>query len=248
MAQMRDICLSVEQVYNPGVRIILLTDGLVYAGMFDKSETDKLIAYREASRNIRNELGIQEKVSLLDMAWVTDRDPNLTHAQGYIKHMLLLLEQSNDVVQQSLRSLRHGMLYNVDSQGYQFDGYASFLSLPEEQLPDDLHERISSAAINYASFLLAMQQRSVLPRAFPNAIRGTVHPKDAPQLPLHLVDRNSVTFPYNGVPVVSKSRLTLRGNIRRATRIMRFYDLLHYPEAKAIHQGGDNTPFYYEIA
>ncbi len=92
-----------------------------------------------------------------------------------------------------------------------------------------------------------MKSLRIVERAFPDAQRTTVHPKKAPQIPLHLVNKNSAVLPYNGVPIVSERRLGATGSIRRSTRIVRFSETLEFPDTIAIHRGSISEPFYYSV-
>jgi hypothetical protein len=146
---------------------------------------------------------------------------------------------------QGMRSLQRGMLLNIPAPEQDFDAYASLIAQPFDQLPRDLQDRTRNIAIEYSSFLLAMRKLNLVQRNFPDALRATVHPKNAPQVPLHLVNKHSVTFPYNGVPVVSEGKFAKTKSFGKSTRIMRFYQVLEIPDARAIYCPQSDEPFYY---
>lgn len=248
MAQLREIIRSVEKIYPPGLHFTLLTDGQVYAKMFANGELDKIKAYRESCKVVRDELGLADDVRILDMGVVVMNEPKFFSIQRDIRTVLSRLQREDPRVTERMRSLRWGMLVNVPSLGYHYNDFKRFLTLPEKELPKDLLDRIREASLDYASFALTMSFLNCLERQFPGDLRGTVHPKDWAELPIHLVDRKSVVFPYNGVPVVSEQRLSSTGSLRRSARIVRYCDVLQYPEAQAVFLHGGDHPFYYLIS
>jgi hypothetical protein len=201
--QLRNICASVEAVYNPGIKIHLLTDGLVYADFFGGGKRGQIEQYRINCERIRDHLGLLGKVNIIDMEWLVQNYSHFFQVQKEIKSTLQKAERTNGQMHEAMRSLQRGMFLNIPIPEYDYDDYADLISRPYEEIPDWLQERTYQTAIDYASFLLTMRKVGVLTQTFPEAIRATVHPKNAPQLPIHLVNKHSVTFPYNGVPVVS---------------------------------------------
>ena len=242
MAQMRDIVVSVKNTYPPGVHLTVLTDGLVYADIFANGEKDKITQYRKNCAKIRDDFGLEGKVKIIDMMDLVAQEDRFLTVQKQIRN---ILGRNNANVQGSLAALRRGMLLNIAVPEYSFDEYGSIVNLPEESLPMDILQRATDASFDYASFLLAMQRLDVIQKAFPNALRATVHPKDAPQLPIHLVNKSSAIFPYNGVPLVSERKLQSTGSLRKSTRIVRFYEVLRHPDSKAVYAYGETEPFYY---
>ncbi len=247
MAQLRDIVESVREVYPPGLRITILTDGIVYADIFANGELDEIEKYRQNCIQAAEAMGLGKRVEFVDLSRLTEAEPEFPSVKEMIRERIVDLEKRNAEVQERMKSLRWGMLVNVPSLGYSYNDFKLFLALDERDLPENIFERISQSALDYASFSSAMSALELIDRNFPGAIRGTVHPKGAPHLPLHLVNRDSVVFPYNGVPVVSEERLRNTSSIRRSLRIMRFCDVLQHPDARGIVIDGQDNPFYYLV-
>lgn len=247
MAQIRDIIRSVGEIYPPGLRFTILTDGLVYADIFANGEKAKIKAYRQNCETVADALELKDLVSFIDMFVVVNNQPGFFESQKDFRDILRYLQERDNKVKERMRSLRWGMLVNIPSLGYTYNDFKTFLTLPEEELPKDVRERITEASLDYASFALAMDFLQCIDAQFPDDLRATVHPKNAPQIPIHLVDRSSIVFPYNGVPVISEDKLSRTGSLRRSARIIRYCDVLQYPEAKAVFLPGGDNPFYYLV-
>lgn len=248
MAQLRDIIESVKRVYPPGLRFTILTDGLVYADIFANGDREKIKAYRENCSAVRDVLGLTDViVRMLDMGVVVMNEPRFFEIQQDIKNVLVRQRQDQRV-RERMKSLRWGMLVNIPSLGYDYNDFKEFLKMPEEKLPRDILERVTETSLNYASFALAMSILDCIKEQFPDDLRATVHPKNAPQIPIHLINKNTVVFPYNGVPVVAEGRLLRTGSLRKSAKIVRYCDVLQYPEARAVFLPGGDNPFYYLVS
>jgi pyoverdine/dityrosine biosynthesis protein Dit1 len=244
-SQMRDIALSVENIFPPGIRINLICDGVVYADLFWHGDAASAHAYRDACVRIRDEMGIADSVRIVDMSWLTQKEPAFAQIRTHIEAVLRTIERTDALAQERFASLRRGMLFNLPLHEFAFDDVARLQSLEEKEWPPEILSRSQETALGFASFLLTAQHTRIITRAFPNAIRATVHPKSAPQIPLHLVNRNSVVFPYNGVTAVSRATWDSTGDLRSAIRTMRLYDALAQPGVSAVVRVGDHHPFFY---
>lgn len=248
LAQMKDIASSVQRVYEHGALVTLITDGLIYADIAGDGRREEIAQYRQNCIAARDQMdGLQGRVEIIDMEWLTTQEPKVSVVMEKIRGALIEEERKNEDLHMRLNALRRGMLRNISLPGYEYDATVSLMGKPIEDLPSDIGGRISDAALDYASILLALSELKIVQRAYPNALRGTVHPKDAAQLPLHLVNSHTVVFPYHGVPVVSEQKLHTTGSIRKATKIKRYYHLLEHEDAIAIYRKKDAESFYYSV-
>lgn len=248
--QLRDLIMSIRQAYEPGARMIVLSDGIVYADIFAAGLRDipAITRYRESCRAITNTLGLSDAVTLVDMSDVVRRFADFGATRLAIRDALTDLDRSDPAVSERLCALRRGMLLNVPLPGYDLDDVARFASGKLMDLPHDVAERVTSAAFDYASFLLTMQRLEVIAKSFPTAIRTTSHPKPAAQFPLHLVNARSGVAPHNGIPIISQNALHgCGGDIRHAARIMRIVDALALPGLTAGYIPRDSEPFCYFV-
>jgi pyoverdine/dityrosine biosynthesis protein Dit1 len=67
-----------------------------------------------------------------------------------------------------------------------------------DQFIKHVYNRAEQAAFDFTVLLTALRRTGVLARRYPGAIRATVHPKPG-QWGIHLVNRESRTFPWQGV-------------------------------------------------
>lgn len=238
LAQVRDLCASIEAVYTPGLHVTLLTDGLVYAELFGTGN-DEACIYRERVTEIKETMGLSENIDVIDMQWLVDREPEFLRVQQHIRRTIARLERTNPDICERMSALRRSMLLHIRVPEYDFDSFVHIVNNAASGLPRTIERSARNTAAGYASFLLAMRWLHITDRAFPNTIRATVHPKPAPQLPLHLVNRHSNCFPYNGVALVSRESLAERKNVRRATRIVRFTDALLMPNLTEVRNEND---------
>lgn len=243
--QLRNICASIEAVYPPGARVTLLTDGLVYADFFAGGQRARVEQYRRNCVQIRDQMSLQKHVTIFDLEWLINQEPSFLEMVNCIGNILATAVEDNSDVRIALNALTRGMLLHLPMPGLTFDEYLEYLSNPYIDLPQTLKDQAQTTAMQYASFMLALRRLQILERGFPNTLRATVHPKNAPQLPLHLVNKHSVVSPYNGVPVVSERKLANTHNIQSATRIIRYYQLLEIPDVKAVYDPEHNEPLYY---
>ncbi len=238
--QLRDLCASVEAVFAPGLHITLLTDGLVYAEFFGSAPAD-VVMYRERVAAMKESMGLGECVDVIDMQWLVDKESEFPRAQQQIRDAIERLERVHPEMHERMSALRRSMLLHISAPDHDFDAFANIVNNAVSGVPNDIERSARVTAAGYASFLLAMRWLRIVQRAFPNTIRATVHPKSAPQLPLHLVNSHSNCFPYNGVALVSRKALRQRGDVRRATRIVRFYDALLLPNLTQVRN--ENNDF-----
>jgi hypothetical protein len=134
------------------------------------------------------------------------------------------------------------MLVNCQFDEYTAVNIERYRQVDTGDWPGDIRRQTSEAARRYAAFLITACQRQTLEREFPSALRATVHPKDAPQLPVHLVNNRSVIFPYNGVPVVREND----SGLRRSLRIVRLSQLLANNQCYYRCDDADGNTLYYE--
>ncbi|SES08799.1 hypothetical protein [Corynebacterium cystitidis] len=100
-----------------------------------------------------------------------------------------------------------------------------------------LLKRAEHAAFEYTVLLTIMRRLDLVMTAFPDAIRGTVHPKPDQYSPI-MRDANTVISPWHGTAIVR-----LDGSIVTEYEATVFQEPERY---KAWFVKGDEAPFYYE--
>jgi pyoverdine/dityrosine biosynthesis protein Dit1 len=244
MTQLRDICCSVEAIYPPGLKIIIICDGLVYADIFQVKNLRDILRYKKNCETIRDALGLQNYVTLIDMDDLVMQHPNFNEVTTEIKVQLLKSLNQHPAITERIKALERAMLFNLPWENILWSELCKCAELPQEKWPEHIKNQALFAAIAYASFLLSAQYLSIIRQRFPHAIRATVHPKHAPQLPIHLMNNHTRIFPYNGLPVVSKRKLERTNNLKTSTTMIRRYELFTKTGVEAATTGDGTTLCY----
>jgi hypothetical protein len=246
IAQMRDLLSSIGQIYAPGARMIALTDGLLNVGVRTPAGTEpELVRYVDGLRSIRDQMSMRDRIAFLDLVELLDKDPRFPTVRDHIAERLIALRNHPDISQR-MDSLARAMSPYIELAGRSTDTIRQVLETPYEQWRPDVRERCEWAARTYASNTIAMSILGTTTTAFPSAVRCTIVPKPAPQVPFVLVNDRSKVMPYNGVPVVSKRRYEATGSLAASTSILRRGQLLTVPddvEGVCCKSGGQ--PTYY---
>lgn len=211
------LALALYQVHPFGADFVILSDGRLYADIFGISEPDAL-RYAEHLREFRNRLNLQGTVNILDLADVLDsfaaaigQDAYAAALEG-IRGAVRALAAEVGPEQDAFNVLVRGMRSNVASRDLlgsvdpelAWDVLAADTAenLPPEAKPlwEEIQGRAIEAAVEYAAINLLLKHFDVLHRTFPDALRGTVHPKPGQiALPSH-----GSMYPWNGVAFKSE--------------------------------------------
>ena len=245
-AQMRDIVHSIKQIYDPGMKITVVTDGIIYADMFRHNDTGRAILYRNTCMELRDRMQLRDVVDIVDMDWLLFSEPTFGLMKSFVHDRLLCLWNTNADVKQRMESLMRGMIFNMPTPGEKFERALENINRPFTELPQGFQDKLKFTALRYASSLIALQRLQILYRAFPGALRATVHPKAAPQIGLHLVNSRSTVFPYHGVVLVSAQEWRKSKSLRKASSIVSLYDVyaLKKPVKKYCEKGKESSLYF----
>ena len=244
-AQIKRILSGIEAIYPPGAHMTILCDGYIYADIFTENDTDGAGRYKARCEHIKNAYGLYNTVTLFDMREVFFDIPYWKEIESGMELVVRDLYQINTEAMVRIDHLAKRFMYYVQLPGHSYDTARTLYE--KSPWPQWVWELLLSSAIRYSAVHLAMKKTNVVMEAFPSAIRCTVHPKAAPQLPLHLTNQNNQLLPYNGVAAVSREALERGATLFQATRIKRLCDILAFDNVTAVHFEGDSYPFYYEI-
>ncbi|MHC8609903.1 L-tyrosine/L-tryptophan isonitrile synthase family protein (plasmid) [Paenarthrobacter ureafaciens] len=182
---------ALYQVHPFGADILVLTDGDLYADIFDVKRSD-VEAYGRRLASYRNLLNLQGTVSFYSLHKLIMRSPaDAACFWQVVADIESWLEDSNERVErttENLKVLRLGMRRNMQtrerlgslSHGEAWHilwGNADELGSPHRGLREELDRRVEAAASRYAAVNLALKWTKLIDRWFPDAIRGTVHAK-----------------------------------------------------------------------
>ncbi len=206
-----NIVESIYQVCPFGTDMVILSDGELYADIFHV-ETDKVKRYLERVIDYRNKLNYHGSLSILNLKEMINRvSPNgeawkiVDSIQQQIKTLLL----DDEVFSKSFDNLIRGMKWNLNSKkllkSIPRDICLKILKDDKESLPEEYHDIWNQyhiiaheSAIKYCSRNLMLRWTDLLRLYFPEAIRGTMHPKEN-QFAL-----SADCFPWNGVAYSEK--------------------------------------------
>jgi hypothetical protein len=223
----------------------VLCDGYIYADIFASGDVDGSGRYRARCEEIRNAYGLINDVTLFDMREVLFDMPEWRQTESHIRGSIELLLQQDEAIQQRINVLMDRMRYHVAIPNLSYEDARELYT--QETLPDEISGILEESAIRYTSLLLTLRETDLVSRAFPSAIRCTVHPKNAAQIPLHLTNRNNQLLPYNGVATVSRSALERGQTLFNALRTRRLCDVLEYDDPVEVHTEESEYPYYYEV-
>lgn len=249
------LALALWHVYPDGFDWILLSDGTAYSSIFGV-EAEEAREYLRRLKSWRDELNMQRTVALVDLADLVQRADTaingsyrpLTATRAHIRDGIERGAQDNDLVRENLAILKRGMARNLNTRNYlgtvplqdlwsiTRGGAADSLSDEGKRVHSSVDERALEAALEYASFNLAMRYHDVIGRYLPQTVRATTHPKPgqvaAPSL-------GRVT-PWNGVALERGGAFD-----HRTLTVLPLYDLTsRYPQVLE-RQTGDGGPLYY---
>jgi pyoverdine/dityrosine biosynthesis protein Dit1 len=243
-AQMKRILDGISHLYPPGAHMTVLCDGYIYADIFTDGDTDGAGRYKAACDVIKNKYDLYNTVTLFDMREVFFDIPEWKHIQSEIEAGVRIAIAEHADSRDRIDHLMRRFKYYVALRG---ETYESARLLYKDELSGPVLEKLKNAAIQYVTVHLTMRITNVVQRAFPSAIRCTVHPKDAAQFPLHVTNQYNQLLPYNGVAVVSKETLLRTGSLFQSVRVKRLCDVLAIDGATALYVPNGTYPHYYEI-
>lgn len=246
-AQIKRVVEAIATVYKSGAHMTLLCDGYIYADIFAQGDKDGAGRYKAACEKIKNEYGLHNQVTLFDMREVLFDMPEWHKVHSEILQIIQELKQNDPEVGDRLNVLSKQFIFHVALPEPHNSYEAARALYEQEPWPEWLTELMLNSAIEYCAIHLTLAHTDLVTRAFPSAIRCTVHPKAAAQIPLHLTNPDNSLLPYNGIATVSLLEYQKGKSLFEALRVRRLCDVMTLPNVTAIHVTGDSHPFYYEI-
>lgn len=245
-AQIKRIISAIQHVYEPGAHFTVLCDGYVFAPIFANGDAEGAGRYKARCQQIKNELGMYNTVTLFDMREIFFDMPDWPRVYSDIESRIRRLYKTHSGIKERTDVLAKRFKYHVQLDHISYEEARDIYS--REIMPDWVSNTLHNAACLYSTFHLTLEYTDLIYRAFPSAIRCTVHPKEAAQFPLHLTNKSNSLLPYNGVATIPKNTPMGSTNYFTSLRIKRFCDVLRYSDVTAVFVQGDDFPYYYEIA
>ncbi len=249
LCRLYEICHAIKLVYPPGARFVIISDGLVYRGMFGVTRHET-VSYRERVKEMIKQLGFDDALDVVDMDDLVDsRRGQFDVVERRLRPVFAQWWRTNrdDLRRASLISASAANINTAESVTHDLVQLATrdaVLGTDGEDMLEHVEavrtktaERADRAAFEFALFLYVLKEIDLVPSCFPRAVRATVHPKPG-QWGLHLVNRETRVFPWQGVACRKPDG---RWRIRYEFEMMR-------ERATPVHVRGDDDmfPFYYE--
>lgn len=239
-----DISDAVREVYPPGLLFTLILDGTIYRPFYGYAHNEA-VPYEENLNRQISALEAENSLRTTDM-WPIYQERKNEAAAIEAEVRELVSSQWNDhdlpARQDLIAALRQGvettpitvaLIEMYKSGSYKNVDLDSFFIRAEKALL----KRAVHAAFEYTVLLTIMRRLDLVMTAFPDAIRGTVHPKPNQYSPI-MRDAKTVISPWHGTAIVR-----LDGSIVTEYEAIVFQEPERY---KAWFVRGDEAPFYYE--
>jgi pyoverdine/dityrosine biosynthesis protein Dit1 len=210
ICRLKEICHAISRVYDPGARFVIISDGMVYHDMFGVTKHEAL-SYRERAREMVGQLGFDDVIEVTDMEELVHSRQELF---DFVRERLTPVfgewwhRSSEDLRRASLIQASAANLNTADSVTHDLVQMATKDVLLDTDEDDDLStletiksqtvQRAEKGAFEFALFLYVLREIDLVQSCYPRAVRATVHPKPT-QWGLHLVNRESRVFPWQGV-------------------------------------------------
>lgn len=246
LSRLYEICMTIQYIYPPGVKFIIISDGQVYHQMFGVSRYEAL-HYRDESIRMIEKLQFANQLQIVDM-----QDLVNCHVDEFRilkKHLHPIVKKWWDTEAGKRRlSLLNACAYNINNR---FNGTHDLLQLSLQDMLNKLNnttnlanlnlirnkllQRTEHGAFEYALFLYTLKEMNLLKKIYPESIRATVHPKPG-QWGIHLVNEKTHLLPWHGIAY------------KKANGKWRIHYEIHAIRNNAIpvHLENDMYPFYYE--
>jgi len=236
LSQLYSLCRNIEQIYDLGARFILITDGLVYAPIFEEPR-EHAENYRKELRLMIGNLGMRDFIRTRDMTGLIENRQNVFDT--------IYDENRNQIAQYwktnpddpHIRKLIENTMTNINLTMYEEEDLRDvFVHHRNPELESEIRSRARKSAFAYLVFLETIRNMNLLGSEFPDGIRVTCHPKEG-QLGLNLIHPRSSNFPWNGVGLLRRD-----GSVR-----VRYEDEVRRdPQYIPVFIQGEEFPFYYE--
>jgi hypothetical protein len=248
LCRLHEICHAMSRVYEPGARFTIIADGLVYRDMFAITDHEAR-TYRDRAQAMVGELGFADTIEVTDMEHLIEsrrevfdfvserlrpvfgewwrRNPEDLRRASLIQASTANLNTAASVTHDLVQMATKDVLLDIED-----DAGASLETIKAQTV-----DRAEQGAFEFALFLYVLSEIDLVPSCYPGAVRATVHPKPG-QWGLHLVNRESRVFPWQGVAYRNENG---QWRIKYELEVTR-------DRATPVHVRGDDemSPFYYE--
>ncbi len=242
-ALLHRISRHVADVHRPGIQFVICLDGTVYNPFYGyTNEADH--QYPVDLQRFICELDAQDAITIIDLQDLIDR-----RQEEFLELRREIRGELREDWGKEDYKFRDDLVktMKMGTNTVALNAAAVYLiKYPDpEQDVAELVTRMRAAvggrarhtAFEYMAFLATIRRMKLIESAFPDAIRGTVHPKPGQYSP-YIASKSTEIAPWHGVAVLRTDR-----------SIDTVYESEIFAETRkytAVYLRGDYTPFYYE--
>ena len=250
MIRLFNLTQILYQVHPHGVDVVVLTDGELYHDIFGVSG-EAVSSYMKRLVLYRKRLNLQGGVSFLSLKELIDRSSDDAEAWIIVQHIRETiqerLESASGEIAEVFRILVSGMKWNLDSRAGldDLDDKGCWQVLRRnrndiegeyEQAWHSVNERAFQAALTYAAVNLMLRWTKLVFKFFPDAIRGTVHPKPGQ----FALAGSGASFAWNGVATSRKWPSNIDD-----IRVIPYMSLGEFPVVRRVVLEDSSAPLFY---
>jgi pyoverdine/dityrosine biosynthesis protein Dit1 len=243
LCRLSEIAELIESIYKPGLRFIIVGDGVAYAPFYG-DPIGGAIEYKRCLVEAIERLGCEQHIGFEDLADViAERQDEFDILHATVEEEIKEVWNNPDYLFRD--ELAFTMRMGTQSAALNAAAI-QLVKFPQPGQSDaeiltSLREAIAAAsektAFAYQCLLVTLRRMELLDRRFPNAIRGTVHAKIGQYAP-HLVNEFTSISPWHGMPV-------MRANGR--VDIVYEAEILAEPSRyTGVYLRGEVLPFFYK--
>ncbi|MBE5107827.1 L-tyrosine/L-tryptophan isonitrile synthase family protein [Bacillus thuringiensis] len=232
-----------KRIYEPGIRFIIVSDGVCYAPFYGDPVAGAL-QYRETLKQTIEKLGVSQYIILEDLQDIIDeRKEEFQQIYAEVKNEIKEVWSDPEYLFRDKLSVTMRMGTQSSALNAAVVHLIKFMEESESDLEilREMRAAIKKSsertAFIYQCLLITMRRMELLDRRFPDAIRSTVHPKDSQYSP-YLLNEYTTVSPWHGVPIM-----------RPNGRIDVVYEAVVLSEPNrysAVYLPGEVTPFFYK--
>ena len=236
------ISLLVRSVHEPGAHFVILLDGKAYNPFYGYTAESEH-QYPRDLQALVDALGVRESVSFVDLQDLIDERADefaATREEVLPEVTEHWDDPDNSFRDELVESMSLGTnTVAINAAAVQLLKWTDVPGAPDliREMREAVAERARATAFAYMVLLVTLRRMDLIDRVFPDAVRGTVHPKLGQYSP-RLVHPETTIAPWHGVALV-------RGDGRVST----VYESKLYEDHdryRGVYLEGEYTPFFYE--
>ena len=241
-ALLHRLSLHVKTVYEPGVHFVILLDGKAYNPFYGYT-VEAEHQYPRDLQAIADALGVRETISIVDLQDLVDE-----RAEEFAAVREDVLPEIEEHWNDEDNAFRDELIETMRLGTNTVAIHAALVQLVKwsdrgdvadliDAMRAAVDERARATAFAYMVFLVTIKRMDLIASVFPDAVRGTVHPKPGQYSPL-LVHPTTTVAPWHGAAVVRRDGVV---NTIYESKLYEDHD-----RYRGVYLEGEYTPFFYE--